>query len=71
MPKAFGLALMGVGVVLLVFGISAADSFGSDVSRFFSGKPTDKSMWLIVGGVAAILVGAGGTWFFRGRPNRT
>lgn len=57
MNKAIGLGLVGVGIVLLVIGVSAADSVASDVSRFFTGEPTDRAIWLLVGGVAAILVG--------------
>ena len=57
MNKALGLALLGVGIVLLIWGINAADSFSSDVSRVFTDKPTDKSMWLIIGGVAATISG--------------
>ena len=56
------LALLVGGVVLLIFGINASNSFGSDVSRFFTGSPTDKAMWMIIGGVAAIVVGLVGTW---------
>lgn len=58
MNKAIGLALLVVGIVLIIFGISASDSFGSDVSRFFTGAPTDKSMWLLLSGVAATIVGS-------------
>lgn len=59
MAKFFGLALLVVGVVLLVMGITAADSIGSQFSRLFSGTPTDKSIWLMVGGIVSIIVGAG------------
>jgi len=54
-----GVILIVVGVILLVFGIQASNSFASDVSRLFTGNPTDRSVWLIIGGVVAILVGAG------------
>ncbi|MBL8874693.1 MAG: DUF3185 family protein [Phycisphaerae bacterium] len=54
-----GLILVVVGVILLVLGIQASNSFASDVSRVFTGNPTDRSVWLIVGGVVAILVGGG------------
>ncbi|MHC1763794.1 MAG: DUF3185 family protein [Verrucomicrobiia bacterium] len=57
MNKAIGAALLAVGVILLVFGISASESFSSDVSRFFTGSPTDRAMWLFVGGAAALVVG--------------
>ena len=58
MNKAIGLALLGVGIVLIIFGLSASDSIGSQFSRFFTGTPTDKSMWLLIGGAAAIAIGA-------------
>ena len=57
MRRIIGLAVVGVGVVLLVCGLSAADSFASDVSRFFTGSPTDRAIWLTIGGVAAIVAG--------------
>lgn len=63
MNKPISLALLAVGIVLIIFGISASDSFGSDVSRFFTGKPTDKAMWLLVGGIAAAIVGGAGLMF--------
>lgn len=57
MNKAIGLGLIAVGVLLLIWGISAADSLGSELSEFFTGKPSDEAVWLIIGGVAAIVVG--------------
>jgi hypothetical protein len=58
MNKILGLVLLGVGIALIVWGISASDSVASDVSRFFTGKPTDKSMWLLIGGIASAIAGA-------------
>jgi hypothetical protein len=58
MNKGIALALLAVGVVLIIFGINASESFGSEVSRFFTGTPTDKSMWLLLAGIAAAVVGA-------------
>lgn len=57
MHRAIGFGLAAVGVVLFVLGVNAADSFASDVSRFFTGEPTDRAVWLMIGGVAAIVVG--------------
>lgn len=57
MQRVIGLMLVAVGVLLLVLGISAADSIASDVSRFFTGEPTDRSIWMMIGGVAAIAGG--------------
>ncbi|HLY76030.1 MAG TPA: DUF3185 family protein [Planctomycetota bacterium] len=65
MTRMLGLIIFAVGVMLLVFGISASDSVGSDISRFFSGKPTDKSMWLLISGIVGVIVGAGGLLFPR------
>jgi len=60
MNRLISTILVVVGVTLIVLGISAMDSFGSDVSRFFTGSPTDKSVWLFVGGVIAAGVGLSG-----------
>jgi hypothetical protein len=54
------IALLIGGIVLIVFGVSASDSLSSDISRFFTGSPTDKAMWLLVGGAAASIAGAVG-----------
>jgi hypothetical protein len=62
MNKPLGIALLVVGVALLIFGFNAADSFASDFSRFFSGHPTDKSMWLMLGGLASLVVGGAMTF---------
>jgi len=57
MNKAISVALFVVGVVLIIVGITATNSFTSDVSRFFTGSPTDKAIWMLLGGVAATTVG--------------
>lgn len=57
MYRGLSVAILLVGMVLFVWGVSASESFNSDVSRFFTGSPTDKAMWLLIGGVAAGCVG--------------
>ena len=57
MNKALGIALLVVGIALAIFGINASDSFASDVSRFFTGHPTDKSMWLLIAGIGTAVLG--------------
>jgi hypothetical protein len=57
MNKGMSAALLVVGVILLVFGLNAYHSASSDVSRFFTGAPTDKALWLLIGGVVASIVG--------------
>jgi divalent metal cation (Fe/Co/Zn/Cd) transporter len=57
MNKIASLALLVGGVVLIIIGISATNSFSSDVSRFFTGSPTDKAIWMLIGGIVASIVG--------------
>jgi Protein of unknown function (DUF3185) len=54
------LALLAGGILLIIFGVSASQSFSSDISRFFTGSPTDKAIWMLVGGVAVSIVGVAG-----------
>lgn len=65
MNKALSIAFLVAGAMLLVFGFQASDSFSSDVSRAFTGNPTDKTMWLLAGG--AILAVLGLIGLFTGR----
>ena len=60
MNKAISLAILAGGILLAIFGIDAVNSTGSDISRFFTGAPTDRAMWMLVGGVVASVVGLGG-----------
>ena len=57
MNKAVMLAILAGGIVLVIYGIAASESFSSDFSRFFTGSPTDKTMWLLIGGIVAIVFG--------------
>lgn len=61
MNKMVSLALLVGGVVLIVIGVTAMNSFSSDVSRFFTGSPTDKAVWMLIGGVVAAVAGLVGT----------
>jgi hypothetical protein len=38
MSRGVGLALLVVGVILLIFGINASNSVGSDLSNLFTGQ---------------------------------
>lgn len=64
MNKAISLALLVAGIILIVYGVTASDSVASSLSRTFTGSPTDKTIWLLIGGAAAALVGLVGV--FRG-----
>lgn len=57
MNKGISIALLVVGIVLIVLGISALESFSSDMSRMFTGSPSDKTLWLLIPGIAAAIVG--------------
>ena len=64
MNKIASLSLLVAGVVLIVIGINATNSFSSDVSRFFTGSPTDKAIWMLLIGILAS--GAGLVGVLRG-----
>jgi len=61
MNKIVSLAMLALGIVLIVFGVNATNSFSSDVSRFFTGSPTDKAVWMLIAGVVAAIIGLAGT----------
>jgi hypothetical protein len=60
MNKPIALALLVGGIIAIVYGIAANDSVGSGVSRFFTGSPTDKTIWLLIGGAIAAVAGGVG-----------
>jgi LPXTG-motif cell wall-anchored protein len=67
MSKIPSIAFLAAGIVLLVYGLDASNSFSSSMERTVSGTPTDGSIWLIVLGIVGILSGAFGL-FFRKAP---
>lgn len=60
MNRPLSLALLVIGCILVIYGISASESISSDISRAFTGAPTDRAVWLLVGGAVAAIVGLGG-----------
>ena len=62
MGKPLGVALLIVGIIILVWGFSASQSVGSSLSRFFTGSPTDRSVWLIFSGIVCTVLGAFSTF---------
>jgi hypothetical protein len=69
MNRAFSFALLAVGILLIVLGINASNALSSDISRFFTGSPTDKAVWLLAGGVLAAVIGLMGlTRLLRRKP---
>jgi hypothetical protein len=60
------LLLFAIGGILLYFGITASESFSSSVSRLFNGLPTERTQWLMIGGIIALVLGAG-VFLYRSR----
>jgi hypothetical protein len=60
MNRPLSIALLVLGILLLVFGFNAAESLASETKEFFTGNPTDKSIWLIVLGAVSLVLGLGG-----------
>ena len=60
MIKAVSLALLAGGILLVTFGATAMNSASSDISRFFTGAPTDRAIWMLVGGIVMLVAGLAG-----------
>ncbi|MGE5241691.1 MAG: DUF3185 family protein [Bacteroidota bacterium] len=67
MDKTISLAILAGGILLLIFGVSASNSLSSGISRFFTDAPTDKAIWMLVGGVVVTIIGLVG--LLRGSRN--
>ena len=63
LTKGISVVLLAVGIMLVIWGINASNSFSSDISRFFTGSPTDRTVWLLIGGVVLIIAGVFGLFF--------
>ena len=57
MANSVSLAVLVGGIVLILFGLSAATSLSSDFSHLFTGFPTDRSMWMLAGGTILSAIG--------------
>jgi uncharacterized membrane protein YdcZ (DUF606 family) len=55
--RIIGLVLLVGGIILIVMGVTASRSFGDQLTSFFSGHFTEKTMWYIIGGIALAVVG--------------
>ena len=60
MNKTISLAILAGGIMLLLFGISEMNSVNSSISRIFNGAPSDRSIWMLIGGVMMTVAGAAG-----------
>ena len=55
--RIFGIVLLVVGAALLVIGMNASHSVGDQISNTFTGRFTKETMWYLIGGGAAALIG--------------
>ncbi|MDP2136433.1 MAG: DUF3185 family protein [Candidatus Didemnitutus sp.] len=60
MNRLISLALLVCGILLIIAGVSASESISSDFTRLFTGNPTDKTIWLLIGGAVAAILGLSG-----------
>lgn len=60
MNRAISFVLLAGGIVFIILGINASNSSASDFSRFFTGSATDKSLWMLAGGILATVLGLAG-----------
>jgi hypothetical protein len=54
---ALGITLFAVGAVLVAMGYRASGAPVDQISDALTGRYTDRTMWYIIGGIAAIVVG--------------
>ncbi|RUO63878.1 Protein of unknown function [Pseudidiomarina planktonica] len=57
MNKIIGIALLVAGVILLYFGWEAYNSAASQATEMMTGQPTDNSMWFLIAGAVAVIIG--------------
>lgn len=60
MDKMIALAILVGGILLVIYGVNASNSVSSDISRVFTDAPTDKAIWMLVGGVVVSIIGLAG-----------
>jgi Protein of unknown function (DUF3185) len=56
--RMIGLVVAATGLILLVFGLNAADSPGEQVAYAVTGRYSDATLWYLVSGIAALVAGA-------------
>ena len=60
MIKAISIGILAGGILLLILGINAYNSSSSEISRLFTGSPTDNAVWLLFGGATVAVLGLAG-----------
>lgn len=57
MNRVLSIVLLVAGLVALGFGINAANSVAGETSTALTGAPTDKALWMMLGGGVVALIG--------------
>ena len=57
MQRIFGIVLLSMGIALLITGMNASHSAADQISNTFAGRFTHETVWYLVGGGAAALLG--------------
>ncbi|HEY1662931.1 MAG TPA: DUF3185 family protein [Verrucomicrobiae bacterium] len=57
MQRITGIICLVIGISLLVWSHDIANSFGSQVQQIFTGAPTDRAMYLRIGGLLLLILG--------------
>lgn len=55
--RLIGIILLVVGAILLYFGFQSSESVVDQTSEALTGRFTDTTMWYLIGGAAAAIVG--------------
>jgi len=57
MKKAISAGVFIAGLLLLYFGYREYQSFSSEIEEFFTGSPSNRALWMLIGGAAASIAG--------------
>ncbi len=66
--KGIGLILLFVGVGLIAYAFNATEALNSAIAQVAASLPTNRTVWLLIGGSGAVVIGM--TMIFR-RPARS
>ncbi len=63
-----GLFLVIIGAIVLGYGFYASESVASEISKLFTGTPTDRTMYLLGAGAITLIAGI---FLMLGNPRRS
>jgi uncharacterized membrane protein YqhA len=55
--KVLGFIVLALGIVLLIFALQATNAPADQITEALTGRYTDRTMWYLMGGIAASLGG--------------